>query len=104
MENKCRIEIKVTDLDDNTSTSVDKTIQLYPDLGWECTFQGEFASLINKFMNLLGYSDFNKDSIVLESVDLEEYDKLISFLDELREEPTTYALAFKKEMEKKVDE
>lgn len=84
MENKCRIEIKVTDLDDNTSTSVDKTIQLYPDLGWECTFQGEFASLINKFMDLLGYSKYDKDTIMLESVTLEEYDKVIGFLDDIR--------------------
>lgn len=84
MENKCRIEIKVTDLPYDTSTSVDKTIQLYPDLGWECTFQGEFASLINKFMSLLGYSKYDKDTIMLESVTLEEYDKVISFLDEIR--------------------
>ncbi len=84
MENKCRIEIKVTDLDYNTSTSVDKTIQLYPDLGWECTFQGEFGSLINKFMGLLGYSKYDKDTIMLESVTLEEYDKVIGFLDEIR--------------------
>jgi hypothetical protein len=84
MENKCRIEIKVTDLDYNTSTSVDKTIQLYPDMGWECTFQGEFASLINKFMDLLGYPNFNKDSIILESVTLEEYDRIIGFLDKIR--------------------
>lgn len=84
MENKCRIEIKVTDLDDNTSTSVDKTIQLYSDLGWECTFQGEFASLINKFMDLLGYSKYDKDTVMLESVTLEEYDKIIGFLDEIR--------------------
>lgn len=84
MENKCRIEIKVTDLDYNTSTSVDKTIQLYPDMGWECTFQGEFASLINKFMDLLGYPNYNKDSIILESVTLEEYDRIIGFLDRIR--------------------
>lgn len=84
MENKCRIEIKVTDLPYDTSTSVDKTIQLYPDLGWECTFQEEFASLINKFMSLLGYSKYDKDTIMLESVTLEEYDKVISFLDEIR--------------------
>lgn len=84
MENKCRIEIKVTDLDYNTSTSVDKTIQLYPDIGWEGTFQGEFASLINKFMDLLGYPSFNKDSIILESVTLEEYDRIIGFLDKIR--------------------
>lgn len=84
MENKCRIEIKVTDLDYNTSTSVDKTIQLYPDMGWECTFQGEFASLINKFMDLLGYPNYNKDSIILESVTLEEYDRIIGFLDKIR--------------------
>lgn len=84
MENKCRIEIKVTDLDYNTSTSVDKTIQLYPDMGWEYTFQGEFASLINKFMDLLGYPNYNKDSIILESVTLEEYDRIIGFLDRIR--------------------
>lgn len=63
---------------------MDKTIQLYPDLGWECTFQGEFASLINKFMDLLGYSKYDKDTVMLESVTLEEYDKIIGFLDEIR--------------------
>lgn len=84
MEGKVRIKLKVEDLDYGTSTKIDKVIQLYPDLGWECTFQGEFASLINKFMSLLGYSKYDKDTIMLESVTLEEYDKVISFLDEIR--------------------
>lgn len=84
MEGKCRFELKVTDLDYDQTTSVDITTQLYPDLGWEATFEGEFASLINKFMGLLGYGGYKKDTIFLESVTFEEYDALLDFLADLR--------------------
>ena len=35
-------------------------------------------------MDLLGYSKYDKDTVMLESVTLEEYDKIIGFLDEIR--------------------
>lgn len=84
MENKVRIQIKTEDLDYKTSYKIDNVINLYPDLGWEATFQGEFASLINKFMGIAGYGGYDKDCIFLESVTLEEYDYLLGKLDEYR--------------------
>mgnify|MGYP001852919810 FL=1 len=83
MEGKVRIKLKVEDLDYGTSTKIDKVIQLYPDLGWECEFIGEFSSVLNKFMSLLGYY-YNKDRVFLESVSDDEYDYLIGKLDEYR--------------------
>lgn len=86
MDDKVRIKIKVEDLQHQTSTKIDKTIQLYPNLGWECDFPAEFASIINQFMELLGYPSYNKDYIFLESVTLEEYEALEGYLHNLREE------------------
>lgn len=83
MEGKVRIKLKVENLDYDTSTKIDKVIQLYPDLGWECDFIGEFSSVLNKFMSLLGYC-YNKDRVFLESVSDDEYDYLIGKLDEYR--------------------
>ena len=65
-----------------THVNLERTI--YSDLGWECTFEGNFAKIINKFMGLLGYVSYDKDCIFLESVTLEEYDELLGYLDELR--------------------
>lgn len=76
MEGKVRIKLKVENLDYGTSTKIDKVIQLYPDLGWECEFIGEF-------MSLLGYCH-NKDRVFLESISDDEYDYLIGKLDEYR--------------------
>ena len=83
MEGKVRIKLKVENLDYGTSTKIDKVIQLYPDLCWECDFIGEFSSVLNKFMSLLGYC-YNKDRVFLESVSNDEYDYLIGKLDEYR--------------------
>lgn len=76
MEGKVRIKLKVENLDYGTSTKIDKVIQLYPDLDWECEF-------IGKFMSLLGYC-YNKDRVFLESISDDEYDYLIGKLDEYR--------------------
>ena len=83
MESKVRIKLKVKDLNCGTSTKIDEVIQLYPDLGWECDFIGEFSSVLNKFMSLLGYC-YNKDRIFLESITDDEYDYLLGKLDEYR--------------------
>lgn len=85
MEGKVRIKLKVEDLDYGTSIKIDKVIQLYPDLGWECNFIGEFSEILNKFMSLLGYC-YGKDRIFLESITDDEYDYLLGKLDEYREE------------------
>lgn len=85
MEGKIRLKLVAEDLDSGTCTELDKIIQLYPDLGWECGFIGEFSSILNQFIKLLGYSSYDKDYVFLESVTLEEYDELYSYLQDLRE-------------------
>lgn len=83
MEKGARIEIKITSKDDGNVTKLVKDYNFYPDLGWECEFIGEFSSVLNKFMSLLGYC-YNKDRVFLESVSDDEYDYLIGKLDEYR--------------------
>lgn len=85
MENKARIEIKITDLDSDQTYKLSKDYKFYPDLGWECEFPAAFAETVCQMMNLLGYPGYKKDYIFLEGIDLEEYDDLMSYLNELRE-------------------
>ena len=86
MEKGCRIEIKITSKDDGNVTKLVKDYNFYPDLGWECDFQASFAESICQMMDLLGYSGYKKDYIFLEGVNLEEYDDLIGYLNEMRED------------------
>lgn len=86
MENGARIEIKITSKDDGNVTKLVKDYNFYPNLGWECGFQAAFAESVCQMMDLLGYSGYKKDYIFLEGVDLEEYDDLIGYLNEMRED------------------
>lgn len=85
MEKGARIEIKITSKDDGNVTKLVKDYNFYPDLGWECGFQAAFAESVCQMMDLLGYHGYKKDYIFLEGINLEEYDYLVEYLDELRE-------------------
>lgn len=85
MEKGCRIEIKITSKDDGHITKLVKDCSFYPDLGWECEFPAAFAESVCQMMDLLGYLGYKKDYIFLEGINLEEYDNLVEYLDELRE-------------------
>ena len=85
MEQGARIEIKITSKDDGNVTKLVKDYNFYPDLGWECGFQASFAESVCQMMDLLGYPGYKKDYIFLEGINLEEYDNLVEYLDELRE-------------------
>ena len=84
MEKGARIEIKITSKDDGNVTKLVKDYNFYPDLGWECGFQAAFAESVCQMMDLLGYLGYKKDYIFLEGINLEEYDNLVEYLDELR--------------------
>lgn len=84
MEKGARIEIKITSKDDGNVTKLVKDYNFYPDLGWECGFQAAFAESVCQMMDLLGYPGYKKDYIFLEGINLEEYDNLVEYLDELR--------------------
>lgn len=86
MEKGCRIEIKITSKDDDNVTKLVKDYNFYPDLGWECEFPAAFAETVCQMMDLLGYSGYKKKYVFLEGVNLEEYDDLIWYLNEMRED------------------
>lgn len=85
MENGAKIEIKITDKDTGHVTKIEKDYEFYPDLGWECTFPAEFAKLVCQMMDLLGYCGYKKDYVFLEGIDIEEYDSLLGYLDDIRD-------------------
>lgn len=85
MENGAKIEIKITNKDTGNVTKIEKDCDFYPDLGWECTFPAEFAKSVCQMMDLLGYFGYKKDYVFLEGIDIEEYDSLLGYLDDIRD-------------------
>jgi hypothetical protein len=59
------------------------TTKINTDLS-SCSYREEIEKIINNFLNLCGYSDYNKDRVILTSVSNEEYDMVMDFLDNLR--------------------
>ena len=84
MENGAKIEIKITDADDNSVARIEKDEKFYSSFGWESSFPAAFAKLVNQMMNLLAYVGYNTDYVFLESITLEEYDELMGYLQDLR--------------------
>lgn len=63
-----------------------QTAETYSELG-EDTIR-EFSRIINLFLKHIGYVSYDKDMVFLESVTEEEYEDLLWYLDELRQNKT----------------
>lgn len=72
--------------DENGNTySLENKVRIYTDLG--DSDRDELARALNIFMQQIGYRWFyNKDMIFLESVTESEYESLLEFLKDMREE------------------
>lgn len=80
-EKKIRLELKYRDLQDN-NYGMSNEVTIYPDIG--TTEQDEIAIIINTFMRQIGYLQYDKTMVFLESVTEEEYDYLLTMLENYR--------------------
>ncbi len=77
MTNKRNFKIEFTNGCGHT-TKIDTDLSSY-------SFPEEdMEKIINNFLNLCGYSGYNKDRIMLISVSNEEYDMVMDFLEDIR--------------------
>lgn len=83
VEKDTRIAIKLYFRNEfGSEYEMSKTADTYPDLGEDTISM--LARTINLFLRHIGYSVFDKDMVLLESITEEEYEILQSYLFELR--------------------
>lgn len=70
------LKIELTNICGHT-TKIDTDLSNY-------FFREEIEKIINNFLKLCGYSDYDKNRVILTSVNNEEYDMVMDFLDDLR--------------------
>ena len=63
-----------------------QTAETYSELGEDII--REFSRIINLFLKHIGYVSYDKDMVFLESVTEEEYEDLLWYLDDLRQNKT----------------
>ena len=80
-EKKIKLELKYKDLQDN-NYGMSSEVTIYPDIG--TAEQNEIAIIINTFMRQIGYLQYDKTMVFLESVTEEEYEYLLTMLENYR--------------------
>lgn len=79
---KVRIKIEMEEPLYNHKVVTEVEEALYPDLG--CDVIETLEKAINSFLKTYGYSDYDKDRVILTSVTDKEYEQLEDYLWDLR--------------------
>ena len=82
MEKRVKMHIEAT-TESGDTYSLSQEVALFPSIGND--FIDEFSQFINNFLRVCGYVNFNKNMVILESVDEDEWQIAVDAIRDYRD-------------------